>query len=164
MHSPHSFLALKNVDLASLRINCFQKAHFFMNWYLYIGNHQCMEARPLEWNSNYNMYSANIIKIDPTRPFLLSFFFHSWLAVRSHRANLEVRAMTGRTAFVDCLIAEVFRVFLSCKVNASRSMYSSRYNLIITLIISDRRDDATLGASGLWLGTRTRAGGTASLA
>ena len=35
--------------------------------------------------------------------------------------------------------------------------------LIITLIISDRLD-ATLGASGLWLGTRTGAGGTATLA
>ena len=33
----------------------------------------------------------------------------------------------------------------------------------ITLIISDRRTDATLGASGLWLGTRTGAGGTATL-
>ena len=42
------------------------------------------------------------------------------------------------------------RVFLNCNVNARRSMHSSR--------------DATLGASGLWLGTQTGAGGTTTLA
>ena len=42
-------------------------------------------------------------------------------------------------------------------------MHSPQDHFIITLIISDRRDRPTLGASGLWLGTRTGAGGTATL-
>ena len=44
--------------------------------------------------------------------------------------------MTGRTAFIDGLLA---KVFLNCKANARRSVYSSRYHLII-LSLADRPD------------------------
>jgi hypothetical protein len=54
-------------------------------------------------------------------------------------------------------------VFLSCKTNARRSVHSPQDHFIITLIISDRCDWPTLGASGLWIGTRTGAGATARL-
>ena len=42
-------------------------------------------------------------------------------------------------------------------------MHSPQDHFIITLIIRTDVTDATLGASGLWLGTRTGAGGTATL-
>ena len=41
-------------------------------------------------------------------------------------------------------------------------MHSPQDHFIITLIISDVTD-ATLGANGLWLGTRTEAAGTDTL-
>ena len=49
------------------------------------------------------------------------------------------------------------------KPDARRTEHSSRDHFIITLIISDVTD-VTLGASGHWLETRTRAGDTATLA
>jgi hypothetical protein len=61
--------------------------------------------------------------------------------------------MPGRTASSsDSLLAEA---------NVRRSVHSPRDYFIITLIISDRRGTR---ASGLWLGTRTGAGGKATLA
>ena len=42
-------------------------------------------------------------------------------------------------------------------------MRSSQDDFIITLLLSTDVNDATLGASGLWLETRTGAGGTATL-
>ena len=65
---------------------------------------------------------------------ILSFipsFSPSWHAVLSYWPYLEV--MTGRTAFINGLLAEVFQGFLSCKVNARRSVHSPMYDLIITL-------------------------------
>ena len=50
---------------------------------------------------------------------------------------------------------------INCKVNARRSVYTTRYHLIITWTDVT---DATLGASGLWLGARTVAHGTYTLA
>ena len=47
--------------------------------------------------------------------------------------NDEFETKTGRTAFIDGLLTEVF---LCCKVNAKRSVHSPRYHLIINLIIS----------------------------
>ena len=70
------------------------------------------------------------------------------------REGTPFEAMIGGTVVIDSLIAEVP---LSCKVNDRISVHSLRYYLIITLIM-------TLGASGLWLGTRRGAGGTATLA
>ena len=70
-------------------------------------------------------------------------------------------AMTGHIAFIDGPLAEVF---VSCKVNAKRSVQSSRYHLIVTLSLADRLTDVKLGATGLWLGTQTGVSGTATLA
>ena len=42
-------------------------------------------------------------------------------------------------------------------------MHSPQDHFIITVIIAIDVTDATLGASGFWLGTRTGADGTASL-
>ena len=72
--------------------------------------------------------------------------------------------MTGRTASSsNALLAEVFRSFLSCK-----QMPGGRYTVpgiisLSPLSLATDVTDATLGASGLWLGTRTGAGGTATL-
>ena len=52
------------------------------------------------------------------------------------RNGVLFKAMTGGTAFIDDLLAEVF---LSCKVNA-RSVHSFLYYIIITLSLADRRD------------------------
>ena len=52
------------------------------------------------------------------------------------REGAPFEAMAVRPVFTDGLLAEVSRVFISCKVNARRSMDSSRYHLSITLIIS----------------------------
>ena len=56
-----------------------------------------------------------------------------------------------------------YRVFLSCKANARGSVHSPQDHFISTLIITTDVTDATLGASGLWLGTRTGVGGTTTL-
>ena len=45
--------------------------------------------------------------------------------------------MTGWTAFIDGLLAEVI---LSCKTNIRRSVHTSRYHLIVTLSLVDRGD------------------------
>ena len=63
--------------------------------------------------------------------------------------------MTGRTApSSDGLLPGVF---LDFKTNARRSVRSPWDHLATDVIY------ATLGASGLWLGTRTGAGGTDTL-
>ena len=46
-------------------------------------------------------------------------------------------------------------VSLGCETNARRSLHSPQDNFIITLSFATDMTDATLGASGLWLGTRT---------
>ena len=57
------------------------------------------------------------------------------------RKGTLFEAMPGRTApSSDGLLAEVSGVFLGCKAIAKRSVPSPQDHLIITLIISDRRD------------------------
>ena len=53
------------------------------------------------------------------------------------REGTPFEVMTGRRAFVVSLLAEVF---LTCKVNAMRSVRSPQHHLIITLSSADRRD------------------------
>ena len=53
-------------------------------------------------------------------------------------------------------------VFLGCKANARKSVHSPRIISLSTLSLEIDVTDATLGASGLWLGTRTGAGSTAT--
>ena len=83
------------------------------------------------------------------------------------RKGTSFEAMTGRTApSSDGLLAEVFWVFLGCKANARRSVHSPQDHFITVSPLSLTTDvtDATLGARGLWLGTQTGAGVTATLA
>ena len=72
--------------------------------------------------------------------------------------------MIVHTAFIDDLLAKFFSgIFLGYKVNARRTMHIPRYQLIITILLADKQD-LTLGASGLCVGTRIGAGSTATLA
>jgi hypothetical protein len=65
---------------------------------------------------------------------------------------------------IDSSVVKTPEVSCTYKVNTRRSIHSPRCHLIFILIISDRRDCAMLGASGLWLGTRTGADGIVILA
>ena len=58
--------------------------------------------------------------------------------------GFHLRWRTDRRVIIDSLLAEVF---LSCKVNVSKSVHSPRYHLIITLIIS-RQSSLTRQVSG----------------
>ena len=70
------------------------------------------------------------------------------------REGTPFETMTGRTAFVDGLLAEVFQGFFpSCKVNDKISVRSPWYHVIIT---QTDVTNMTLGTSGFWLGTRTK--------
>ena len=53
--------------------------------------------------------------------------------------------------------------FLSFKANARRSVHSPQDHFIITLSLATDVTDVTFGVSGHWLGTRTGAGGTATV-
>ena len=57
-----------------------------------------------------------------------------------------------------------FGVFLGCEAYARRSVHSPQDHFISPLSLATDVTDATLGASGLWIGTRTGAGGTATQA
>ena len=52
---------------------------------------------------------------------------------------------------------------LSYKANARSSLHSPQIISLLPLSLATDVTDATLGASGLWLGIRTGAGGTATL-
>ena len=72
--------------------------------------------------------------------------------------------MTGRTApSSDDLLAEVFGVFPGYKANADLCTAPGTISLTFLSLATDVAD-VTLGASGLWLGIRTEADGTATLA
>ena len=70
-------------------------------------------------------------------PFLFFLYFHpSWLALQSYRPHFEER--DGHTALSDGLLAGVF---LSCKVNARRSVHSSQYQPTDIIDITLREND-----------------------
>ena len=73
--------------------------------------------------------------------------------------------MIGHTAFINGLLAEVFKGFPQlygkCQEICAQPPGSFHY---YTLSIATDVTDATLGASDLLLGPRIRAGGTATLA
>ena len=73
--------------------------------------------------------------------------------------------MTGRTApSTDSLIAEVFWGFSSAVRHMPGDLCTApRIISLSSLSLATDVTDATLGVSGLWLGTRTGAGGTATL-
>ena len=77
------------------------------------------------------------------------------------KKGIPFEAMTGRAApSSDGLLAGVF---LGSKTNARRSSTAPRIISSSPLSLAIEVTDATLGASGLWLGTRTGAGGTDTL-
>ena len=76
------------------------------------------------------------------------------------RQGTPFEVMTGRTAFIDCLQAEIF---LSRKVNAGDLCTASSTISLSPLSLAEDVTDATFGASGLWLGTQTGSSGTITL-
>ena len=134
-------------------------------------------------NSSLTIQSSFIflLHLSPRHVNCLQYGACTWLGAPSSRPSISLpdmlcdttdliwrkgtpfEAMTGHRPFIRRSPSRAFsEVFLSCNVKTRRSVYSPRDHSIITLIISDRRD--WLGASGLWLGTRTGVGGTATLA
>ena len=73
--------------------------------------------------------------------------------------------MTGRTALSsDGLLAEVFRGFPSVLRQIPGDLCTAPGIISLSpLSLAIEVTDGTLGASGLWLGTRTGAGATATL-
>ena len=72
--------------------------------------------------------------------------------------------MTGCTVpSSDGLLAEVYWSFLSFKQKPRDMCTAPRIISLSPLSLATDVTDATLGASGIWLGTRTGAGGTATL-
>ena len=100
-------------------------------------------------------------------PFLISFLLSSWPAVRPYRQHLE-----ERDPIWDWSHSHVFRRspvwgFLGFS-SAARQMpgdlcTAPRNISLSTLSLASDVAEVTLEASGLWLGTRTGAGGTATV-
>ena len=89
----------------------------------------------LHWTCLY-LYGQSRSFHSTSLPSFLSFPLLTCCAI----LPTSFEAMIGRTAFIDRLLAEVFRDFLSCEANASRSVHSPQYHLTITLSFADRRD------------------------
>ena len=101
-------------------------------------------------------------------PNALSFLFPFWHNLRSYRPHLEVRDPILSYDWPRSLHQTVSGlrfsgVFLSPKVSARRSVHSVSFHYHPYHYPTDVTD-VTLGTSGLWLGTRAGAGGTATLA
>ena len=102
------------------------------------------------------------LSLEKSTPSFPSFLSSPSLYLYDHtdliwRSRVPYEAMTDRTAFIDSLLAEVFR----SKVNARIFVHSPG---IISLSLLSLVTDVTLGVSSHWLGTRAGAGGTATLA
>ena len=101
-----------------------------------------------------------------SRPLLISFLLPSWRALRSYWPHLEERDPIWGD---DCSHSPFIRrspswYFLGVS-SAVRQMPGDLCTAprIIPLSSVSLATDATLGTSGLWLGTRTGIGGTATL-
>ena len=117
------------------------------------------------------LYSTIGFTIDHySQLFLHSLLLSSWYAVRSYRFHLEVRDPIWGD---DCSHSPFNRRFpswgfqgFSSDVRQMRGDLCTAPEIISSSPLSLATDviDVTLGASGLCLGTRTGAGGTATLA
>ena len=102
-------------------------------------------------------------------PFPHSCLLPSWRVVWSYRPHLEEKNPIwvndwSHSPFIRRSPSWGFLGdFLSCKANARRSVHSPRIISLLPLSLATDVTDTTLGASGLWLGTLTGAGGTAIL-
>ena len=103
------------------------------------------------------------------RPLLISFLFPSWRAVRSYRPHLEERDPIwgddwSHSPFIRRSPSWGFLGFSSAVRQMPGDLCTaSRIISLSSLSLATDVSDATLGESGLWLGTRTGAGGTATL-
>ena len=102
-------------------------------------------------------------------PFLDSFLLPSWRAVRSYRPHLEERDLIwvddwSHGPFIRRSPSWGFLGFSSAVRQMPGDMCTApRIISLSPLSLATDVTDATPGASSLWLGTRTEAGGTAKL-
>ena len=99
------------------------------------------------------------------RPFIISFLLPSWRAVRSYRPHLKKRdPITAMTGFTALMIWSPCWGFSQPYDKCQEICVQPRDHFIIILTLATDVTDTTLGTSGIWLGIRTGAGGTATLA
>ena len=107
--------------------------------------------------------------LDSSRPILLSFHLPPWRAVRSYRPHLEERdPIWGNAWSHSPFIRRSPSWGFPGVSSAVRQMLGDlctvpRIISLSSLSLASDVTDATLGSSGLWLGTRTGAVGTATL-
>ena len=105
----------------------------------------------------------------PPGPFLNSFLLTSWRAVRSYRPHLEETDPIwgddwSHSPFIRRSPSWGFLGFSSAVRQMPGDLYTApRIISLWPLSLATNVTDATLGASGLWLGTQTGADGTATL-
>ena len=114
-------------------------------------------------NTGSDMHQSQRYKL---LPHLLIHLHHTSISSPTKliwRKGTPFEAMTGCTApSSDSLLAEVLLVFFSAVRQMPGDVWTAPR--IISLSPLSLATDVTLGASDLWLGTRTGAGGTATLA
>ena len=107
---------------------------------------------------------------DGPRPFLISFLLPSWRAVRSYRPHLEKRDPIwgdewSHSPFIRLSPSWGFLGVSSAVRQMPGDLCTApRIIPLSPLSVATNVTDTTLGASGLWLGIRTGAGGTATWA
>ena len=129
-----------------------------------------MKLSPLGSSSGrYGRALTRLRLITDPRPFLNPFLLPSWRAVRSYKPRLEERDPTwgddwSHSSFIRRSPSWGFLGFSSAVRQMPGDLYTApRIISLSHLSLATDVTDSTLGASGLWLGTRTGAGGTATL-
>ena len=134
---------------------------FFKNYFPH-------KERTLEFSYS-SSYSSSDRDRFPSHPFLDSFLLTSWRAVRSYRPHLEERDLIwgedwSHGPFIRRSPSWGFLGFSSAVRQMPGDLCTApRIISLSPLSLATDLTDETLGASGLWLGTRTGAGGTATL-
>ena len=109
------------------------------------------------------------IPLSLSRPFLLSRLLPSWRVVWSYRSHLEERDPIWDNDWSHCRFIRRFPSWgflrFSSAVRQMPDLCTAPSIISLSpLSLATDVTDATLGASDLWLGNRTKAGGTATLA
>ena len=117
-----------------------------------------------------NVLSSQMTRYDyPPHPFLLSFLLPSWRAVRSNRSHLEEWDPIwgddwSHSPFILRSPSWGFLGFSSAVRQMPGDLCTApRIISLSPLSLATGVTDTTLGANGLWLGTRTGTGGPATL-
>ena len=105
--------------------------------------------------------------INPTRPFLNCFLLPSWHSVQSYRPHLEGREPIwgddwSHNPFIRQPPDWGFLGFSPDVRQMPGDLYTAPRFISSSSSLATDVTDVTLGASGLWQGTRTGAGGTAT--